>query len=80
MVLHKLKRISGQNRQHPLLSDNLQIEWGGLRKRNCRCVEESNWDVIKPSYDYGGVSGNDVKVVSACELKNVLSIVLGNRS
>lgn len=34
----------------------------------------------KAEYGYGGISGNDVKVVSAAEIKTVLSSILSHRS
>lgn len=34
---------------------------------------------MQPEYGYGGVSGNDTKVVSSAEMKTVLSSVLSNR-
>lgn len=35
---------------------------------------------MQSEYGYGGITGNDVKVVSAAEIKTVMSSILGSRN
>lgn len=53
---------------------------GALEKELVAVMKKVFFWLMKPSYGYGGPSGNEIKVVSACEMKTVLSLVLGSRS
>ena len=64
----------------PYFTITSKLTEGALEKELVAVLKKVCFFVMKPEYGYGGVSGNDTKVVSSAEMKTVLSSVLSNRS
>ena len=57
-----------------------KLSEGALDKEIVAVLKKVKLSFIQPEYGYGGVSGNDLKVISAAEMKTVLSSILSSRN